>query len=306
MQWKLKIGIDINKIVIGAVCIEHFDKNDLLFWKNGEIRLKKGSSPTIIEVNEANEANTSVINVEGVRTNPPTKNIGYDLSGMNFSQLDLNETAASVVNVEENFGELALDGTTTPAKNFSNEVNLFEVVELTDSSVLHNEAILVELNSKKTSPSVGINIGDDEIFSNATTISAISVNDICQLCKRRNVVALEKQNEKSINKSLNECCKAAILEKDSTITSMKSKCIQQEQRTQQYERKIQKMKEKINEFQEKMKKLRDRSYFLEKSKSKMETSVVELKKTQSDGKLEKLLKVNMHFLMTQINSIFSE
>lgn len=47
-QWKLFIGVDANKVVFGTVCIQHFTENDLIYSKNGEIRLRKGSVPTVI------------------------------------------------------------------------------------------------------------------------------------------------------------------------------------------------------------------------------------------------------------------
>lgn len=56
------LNVDIYKT--GTVCIEHFNEQDLQIKSNGEIRLKKGSKPTI-NVNEVNQPDlTSLVNSE--------------------------------------------------------------------------------------------------------------------------------------------------------------------------------------------------------------------------------------------------
>lgn len=177
-KWKISIDIDINQIVSGTVCIDHFAKDDLMFSRNGEIRLKKGGIPSIPTIPTANENNENHL----------------------VNQLS----------------ELNIDS---------------------DNS---DQIILLEPES-----SIG----------------------------------------------LNKCCEKAISERDSIIANLKIENIQQRIQQQQYEYKIEELNEKVNEQRKKIKNLQDASYYLEKTKSKLKNTLLELKKDHNGAQIENILEV---------------
>lgn len=194
----MQIGIDVNEVVRGMICIEHFNKIDLLVSKSGEIRLRKGSTPT--DVNEHLSHISSEIN---------NLSIADDLAAVN-TENEANEAYGYTEDAE------------TPV-----------------NSVVEN--LLGECS--------------------------MSPDPECQL---------------------NRCCKLVIAEKELMITNMKAEYTQQ---MQQFKSKIRKLEEKINQLKKKNKSLQNHSYHLEKTKSNVESVILDLQKKHKNAELIPVLEV---------------
>lgn len=131
-------------------------------------------------------------------------------------------------------------------------------------------------------------------FQEAAASSAINALWRTDAFETRPPVAATRSTASMDKNAAYNCCEKAIAEKNSCIASMQS---EHREEKQKYEIQIYQMETQINKLKKINKSLVNRCSYVENKKTKLETNILELKKSYDDESIANALEVIVYMAM---------